>query len=93
MIGECPFDYSCRLNLLVSIRVIQLYYHSYVNLAKVYPTNSKYRLKGGQVPDWRFQFRGQCFQTHGGENMFRWEQRVSDELSDRQNMKQNVCSA
>ena len=94
MIGEYPFDYSCRLYLLVSIRVIQLYYHSYVNLAKVCPTNSKCRLKGGQVPDWRFQFRGQCFQTHGGENvLFRWGQRTSDELSDRRNMKQIVCSA
>ena len=48
MIGEYPFDYSCRLYLLVSIRVIQLYYHSYVNLAKVCPTNSKCRLKGGR---------------------------------------------
>ena len=48
----------------------------------------------GQLPDWRFQFRGQCFQTHGGENvLFRWGQRTSDELSDRRNMKQIVCSA
>ena len=48
MIEEYPFYYSCRLLLLVSIRVIQLYYHSYVNLAKVCPTNSKCRLKGGR---------------------------------------------
>ena len=48
IIEEHHFDSSCRLNLLVSIRVIQLYYHSYINLAKVCPTNSKCRLKGGR---------------------------------------------